>query len=145
MGNLSAVLRAELEALEVELVEDPRVRKAAAIRELLEIYEASPDVQGRTLPSTSSVSQIGSPVPVKKKTLGFHRIRSTIQIVIGRRRTADQARARLVDMARNAWPDPSSAWLERQANTAPNRDKVLQPALTTTKPDIALESKLATS
>jgi hypothetical protein len=144
MGNLSAVLRAELEALEVELAEDPRVRKAAAIRELLEIYEASPDVQG-CAPLGTSVSQIGPPAPVKKKTLGFHRIRSTIQIIIRRKRTADQARARLLDMARNAWSTPSSAWLERQANSVQGRDKALPPPLTGTKPEIALESKLATS
>ena len=37
MGTLSAALRAELEALEVELAGDPRVRKAATILELLEM------------------------------------------------------------------------------------------------------------
>lgn len=143
MGNLSAVLRAELEALEAELAEDPRVRKAAAIRELLTIYETAPAVRDRASPGPATVSQIGPPIQAKKRTLGFHRIRSTIQIIIGRKRTADEARARLVDMARNGWPNPSSAWLDRQASSAQPRDKMLQPPLTGVTPEIALESKLA--
>jgi hypothetical protein len=139
MGSLSAALRAELEALEVELAEDPRIRKAAIILELLEMYGALPG-RGDTLPE----GQPGSPTVVKRP-LPFHRIRSTIRTIVRGKGTADLARARLGEMARNRWPSTPSEWLDRQANAAATStsDNVLQPPLSKLTSEDASKPKLA--
>jgi hypothetical protein len=126
MGSLSAALRAELEALEVELADDPRVRKATIILELLEIYGALPSFAGCS--DTSSGYQSGSSTVVKR-SLSFHRIRSTIRMIVRGRGTADLARARLGEMATNRWPSTPSEWLDRQTSfAATSTDEKVQQA-----------------
>ena len=142
MGSLLAALRAELEALEVGLAEDLRVRKAATILELLEMYGASPELPDRSGPLPERQS---SPPFVVKQTLSFQRIRSVVRTIVRRGGTASVARARLVEMARNHWPSSSSAWLEQQANaTAPStRDSVVQTSLSKITGENAPKPKLA--
>jgi len=143
-GSLPAALRAELEALEVELAEDPRVVKATIILELLEMYGALPPFPGHNdkLPEYPAGS-----ATVVKRNPPFHRIRSTIRAIVRRKSTADLARARLAEMAKNRWSSAPLEWLDRQAgNPATGTvDKVLQAPVSKITSEDAVKPKLAVS
>ena len=144
MGGLLAALRAEFEALEVQLAEDPRVRKAAIILELLEMYGAVPPSVTRDDPLPEC--QIRS-LAVVKRTTSFHRIRTTIRTILGGKSSAELARTRLGEMAKSRWSSTPSEWIDRQANAAPtsiDNDVLQAPRGKVTNED-ALEPKLAVS
>lgn len=115
MRDLVIALQTELQAVEAELVADPRFQKAAKIRELLEIYG--------TLPASSPISLLPKydliPLPRKEKGSGARRIGAAIGLFFARKGTAARARVRLMEVARSDHlANPSSAWLHRQSSSS---------------------------
>ena len=104
--NLRAILRGELARLEAELAADPRSQKAQKIRELLVMYGDPCHVPEASSASSAPKRPIAV-AAIEGRPARVNLIRSAIQRFMRSKGTAAAARARLVAMATNDWPNSS--------------------------------------
>jgi hypothetical protein len=111
MRDIAALLRRELENLEIELAADPRVRKAQKIRELLAIYSNSPAISAADPPGAGP--ELHRVVPIReggKPRLKWLREALRLKRPEG---SAAIARSRLIAISQsNNWTNASPAWFQ---------------------------------